>query len=82
MNMDCNSDTKSQPRRPIYADLTPDEQARFEAFLEVRGAKKGPFTRQLILREMAAADHSGMAEDLPATLGDLRGCGGSAREGK
>jgi len=30
--------------------------ARFEAFLEVRGAKKAPYIRQLILRAMDGAD--------------------------
>ncbi|HNU27168.1 MAG TPA: hypothetical protein PKJ38_13755 [Planctomycetota bacterium] len=36
--------------------LSPDEMARFEAFLEVRGAKKAPYIRQLILRAMDGAD--------------------------
>jgi len=44
--------------------LTPDEMARFEAFLEARGAKKGPFTRQLILRAMDGAEmpHHGLQD--------------------
>lgn len=42
----------------IKVFLTADEMTRFEAFLEVRGAKKGPFTRQLILRELAAAERT------------------------
>lgn len=41
------------------AFLTPDEMARFEAFLEVRGAKKGPYIRQLILRELAKVEGHG-----------------------
>jgi hypothetical protein len=35
--------------------------ARFEAFLTVRGAKKGPYTRQLILRAMEEAERRGDA---------------------
>lgn len=41
--------------------LLPDEMARFEAFLTVRGAKKGPYTRQLILRAMEEAERRGDA---------------------
>lgn len=43
----------------VRARLTADELARFEAFLAVRGAKKGPYTRQLILRAMEEAERRG-----------------------
>jgi len=38
--------------------------ARFEAFLEARGAKKGPFTRQLIIRAMDGSEmpHHGLQD--------------------
>jgi hypothetical protein len=36
--------------------LKRDEMNRFESYLESRGAKKGPFLRQMILRLLAEDD--------------------------
>lgn len=43
-----------QPQIKIF--LSPEEMRRFETYLEVRGAKKGPFLRQMILRLLAEDD--------------------------
>lgn len=45
-------------RHEVRITLTKDEMERFSAFLEKRGAKKGPFVRQLLLRVMAEAEIS------------------------
>lgn len=49
--------------------LSAAEMERFEAFLEARGAKKGPYTRQLILRAMAADDTRERVEVTPSEKG-------------
>lgn len=45
---------KSDPQIKVF--LSTEEMERFETYLEVRGAKKGPFLRQMILRLLAEDD--------------------------
>lgn len=54
----------------IETSLSTDEMQRFESYLEARGAKKGPFLRQMILRLLAEDDaiRSGRTQLDPAFL--------------